>query len=477
MHIEKIPFSAREVSEATNGRLIQGNPEEIFSGISLDSRTIQPGYLFIPLVGNRFDGHNFISKALEKGAPGFLTHTREVDAARSDKKKYKTAIIRVENTLTALGDLAHVWRRKHAIPLVAITGSNGKTTTKEMLGEILNLKFQVLKTEGNFNNLIGLPLTLLKLKKEDEVAVVEMGMNRRNEIKRLAEISRPDIGVITNVALAHVENFGTLEKVAAAKGELFEFMGKEGLIIINADDPHVLKLASKSRSQKVTFGINNPSDIMAKNISSEGFRKRTVFVLSIRGKEIKVELEIAGWHNIYNALAASAVAASLEVDPQTIKKGLENFKPYQMRTVIHQLKGGFTLIDDTYNANPRSMEASLKTLAEDKAGGRGIAVLGDMFELGDLAKEAHHALGEFVQKISIDYLFLLGNFSKITGRGAIKEGMSKSRVFFSNDPEELTLMIKKIIKKNDRILVKGSRGMNMEKIVNGLIGIFGLDSQ
>jgi UDP-N-acetylmuramoyl-tripeptide--D-alanyl-D-alanine ligase len=467
-------ISVREVLRATGGRLIQGNSKGRFSGVSLDSRTIRPGSLFIPLIGERFNGHRFISQALEKGARGFLINVQERSRGR-DSLKEGGIMIEVKDTLVALGDLAHLWRKKHPIPLVAITGSNGKTTTREMLAEILKIKFKILKTEGNFNNLIGVPLTLLRLRKQDEVAILEMGMNQSQEIKRLAEISQPTIGLITNISFAHVEKLGTLAAVTQAKGELIEFLGKDGLIVVNADDPNVLKLAQKSRSKKITFGIESPSDLTVRDISFCG-TKETKFWLSLGGEEIEISLGISGFHNIYNALAAAAAGVAFRVEPQIIKEGLENFRPFRMRTEIFHLKGGIVLINDTYNANPRSMDAALRMLVELKGKKRGIAILGDMFELGSHAQKAHDELGALAQDISVDFLFAFGKYGRIVGQKATEQGMDEDRVFFSEDLEEIVSRVEKIVKHGDRILVKGSRGMKMERIVEKIILKFGIDN-
>lgn len=462
-----------EVLEATKGRLIGGDGGGYFSGIILDSRISSPGNLFIPLSGKRFDGHDFIPQAMEKGALGFLSSIRDGNQLRDGVGKGGT-MIEVEDTLVALGDLAHFFRNKYPIPLAAITGSNGKTTTKEILAEILKIKFKILKTEGNFNNLVGLPLTLLKLRKEDEVVVLEMGMNQPGEIKRLAEISEPNIGLITNITMSHLEKLTSLEEVAAAKGELFESLGEDDFIVVNGDDPNVLKLAKKNRSRQICFGIESPADLMAKDISFCGL-KGSRFRLSIRGEEIEISLNSYGVHNIYNALAAAAVGVALQIDPSTIKEGLENFKPYPMRTELFRLKGGIVLIDDTYNANPKSMEAALRTLVELKGKNRGIAILGDMLELGDYTSKAHDKLGSLVQDLSVDYLFIFGKFSKSVYSGAMGRGMGKDSIFASEDMEEIISRLKRMIRSNDRILVKGSRAMKMERIVEKIILRFGIE--
>ena len=293
------------------------------------------------------------------------------------------AVIAVKDTLAALGDLARERRRKYKTPLVALTGSNGKTTTKEMIAACLETTFPILKTKGNLNNLIGLPLTLLELTEKERVVVLEMGMNVPGEIRRLTEIAEPDVGLITNIQTVHLEGMGSLERLKEEKGELFRRMRKDGTILVNRDDSRVVDLAGDYPGQKITFGIEDPADVMAKEIRLQG-AEGTSFTLISEGEEMEVHPPLLGRHFVPNALSAIAVATLFGMEVNRAKEALEHFQPFPMRMEVCPLEGGKTLINDAYNANPRSMEVALETLAEAKGTGRAIAVLGDMLELGSL---------------------------------------------------------------------------------------------
>jgi UDP-N-acetylmuramoyl-tripeptide--D-alanyl-D-alanine ligase len=461
-------LSIEEVLKATRGKLLQGEGNTFFQGISTDSRTVTEGELFIALKGSRFDGHHYVLEALEKKAGGVVIEEDKVGDIRWNGYRAK-AVIAVKDTLFALGNIALDWRRKYRTPLVALTGSNGKTTTKEMIAACLETTFPILKTKGNLNNLIGLPLTLLTLTEKERVVVLEMGMNVPGEIRRLTEIAEPDVGLITNIQKVHLEGMESLERLKEEKGELFRKMRRDGTILVNQDDPRVVDLASDYPGQKITFGIEHPAEVMAKEIRLGG-AEGTFFTLILEGEAMEIHLRLLGRHFIPNALSAIAVACLFGVEVKQVKEALENFKSIPMRMEIIPLKGGKTLINDAYNANPHSMGLALETLVEVKEEGRAIAVLGDMLELGNFTKEAHEQLGEKVSELSIDFLLALGEEAPIVVESAIRHGFPLERVRVVESHSEAISILKQMIQNGDWILVKGSRRMAMEKIVEGLTG-------
>lgn len=461
-------FSLQDILDSTGGTLISGDPGKVFSEISIDSRTIKRGDLFIALRGMRFDGHQFVKEAMEKGGEGVIIENESLGEKEVLDPRGKTVIV-VGDTLRALGDIAHWWRKKHPIPLIAVVGSNGKTTTKEIIATLLEGSFRVLKTSGNRNNLIGLPLTLLDLGPKHNIAVVEMGMNVKGEIRRMTEIANPDVGLITNISEAHLEGLGTFEELIKAKGELWDTMRPDGVIVVNQDDGHVMKLAERYPGKKVTFGLEVTSDVMAKEIRIEG-SKGVRFTLNLTGGEVEVFFPMMGIASIYNALAGTAVASVFGVPREKIIKRLEGFKPFSMRMEIIQMGNGATIINDAYNANPKSMELALKALSEVKDRRRGIAVLGDMLELGQFSDEAHASIGEKVASLGVDLLFTLGERAEIIAQKARQAGLNEDRVVVSMDHQDLLIRLKKTIKRGDWILVKGSRALSLEKVVLGLMG-------
>jgi UDP-N-acetylmuramoyl-tripeptide--D-alanyl-D-alanine ligase len=376
------------------------------------------------------------------------------------------AIIQVADTLQALGDLANLWRRKHPIPLIAIVGSNGKTTTKEMVARILERTGTVLKNRGNLNNLIGLPLSLLKMNAKDQVAVLEMGMNRTGEILRLTQIAEPDVGIMTNIGPVHLEGVGSIDGVMKAKGELLEGMGAHGRLIFNADDPRVVKLSTGFKGKKTSFGIKNPADWGGADLAMRD-AGGVFFRLTGPFGEIAIALKLLGVHQVYNALAAAAATSHLGIGMKDIKEGLETFQPPPMRMELMTLGKGITIINDAYNANPPSMESALRTLAKIPEG-RKIAVLGDMWELGEFAQQAHQELGRQVKEYGIDLLFLLGQFAPYVAHGAQEAGMAPEAVYIGEDHHAVSLRLARQLHKGDWVLVKGSRIMNMETIIREL---------
>ena len=460
--IQAVRFTVEDVVGATGGRLLRGRRGAGFSGISIDSRTIAPGELFWALRGERFDGNDFITDALLKGAAGIVTD----DSSRCDAAVGDVPFIAVPSSLPALQDLASFNRGRHPVPLVAVTGSNGKTTTKEILASILAGRYEVLKNEGNLNNLIGVPLTLLKLHGDHEVAVVEMGMNARGEIRELARMARPDFGVVTNIGEAHLENLGSMENIKRAKGELVEMMEDEDTVILNADDEAVMDLGRFAKGDLVTFGITKAATVRASEVEIER-DKGTLFMLSTGDSSIPVLFPLYGIHQLYDALAASAAALALGLDLHEIREGLEEYSPFPGRMEI-VTEGDVTIIDDSYNANPSSMRYALKTMVS-LASGRKVAVLGDMLETGKSWEALHAGIGEFACASGVDLLVTVGSMAARYGDGARVAGMKEEFIHSFSVVAEAVEYLKREITAGDWILVKGSRGMGMEKIVAALV--------
>jgi UDP-N-acetylmuramoyl-tripeptide--D-alanyl-D-alanine ligase len=465
-------FSINDVLKATAGTFVSGAPETAFYGISTDSRLINKGNLFVALKGENFDGHDYFIKALKQGAAGILAHDEEkINQIPADKK---FVVIKVADTLTALGDLAHEWRKRFAVPVIGLTGSSGKTTTKEMIAAIIGRKKNVLKTEGNLNNLIGLPQTIFRLTSQHELMVLEMGTNTRGEIKRLTQIAEPTIGLITNVGPAHLAGFGSVDVVGEEKGDLFFNMPSSGVAVINLDDEAIASASEKWNGGRITFSMSPNADVTVKDIEKNG-AKGMRFNLIIGGNTQKVEMKIAGLHHLYDAMAAAAAAVAAGMDTQTISEGLTAFRPFSGRMEMIKLHNGAFLLDDSYNANPASVREALMTLKDLKINHNGYVFLGDMLELGAEADEMHRKIGMLMATIGVNALFLQGDFSKVTAAGAIEGGMPGQNIFFLSGDENGMDYLKENLKKGDWILVKGSRRMKMEKFATRICDDFGDD--
>ncbi|BCG45735.1 UDP-N-acetylmuramoyl-tripeptide--D-alanyl-D-alanine ligase [Citrifermentans bremense] len=453
-------FTLKEIAEATGGRMIGETGGEA-SAVSTDSRQVAPGELFVALRGERFDGHDFILKAVSKGITIFLA---EESWAEKNELPTGAGAVLVPDTLRALGDLAAYHRRRFDLKTVCVTGSNGKTTTKEMLATILAQTGPGLKTEGNLNNLIGLPLTIFRLTGRERWAVLEIGMSEFGEIDRLAEIAEPQVGIITNAFPAHLETLGSVEGVARAKGELFLRLKSGSVAVYNVDDPLVSACPTHLNVTRLTFGLRG-AEVSSASIQSLGKRGES-FTLRLPDGEQQVTLSAYGRHNIYNALAAAAAAHALGVPGELIRQGLEEFSPYDKRFQLEEV-AGVTLIDDSYNANPASMAAALTTLKEIGGEGRLVAVLGDMLELGLGTEEAHRELGKLAAA-HVDRLYLLGSLVQETAKGALEAGLSPADVVLGEDHDQLAGELLSFIKPEDCILFKGSRGMKMDKVAKAV---------
>ncbi|WP_408955841.1 UDP-N-acetylmuramoyl-tripeptide--D-alanyl-D-alanine ligase [Natroniella sp. ANB-PHB2] len=450
--MEKISFT--EIVEAVDGQ-IKNKQELNITNISTDTRTLQPGDLFIALIGDNFDGHQFIADAFQKGAKAAIV---------SQEVNLNQPLIKVEDTTVALQDLARYYRKKFSIPIVAVTGSTGKTTTKDMVAAALGKKHKVLKTVGNFNNEIGLPLTLFRLDSSFDVAVVEMGMRGLGQIEQLAQIAEPNLGIVTNVGVTHIELLKSKEQIAEAKSELVSNLKNNGVAILNGDDEYVRKMDSLAPGKVITYGLEKYNQLRAVNIESLG-ESGLKFNLVVEGETYSKEIYLStpGEYNVYNALAAICVGLVLEFDLNNIKEGLKELKLSEMRNQILNSKSGFKIINDAYNANPTSMKAALDTL-DEIVSARKIAVLGDMLELGEISGEEHNKLGKLVANKGVDYLITVGELASEIAVGAEKNGMKQGNIFSYLTKDKALEKILKIIKTDDTILVKGSRGMELEKI-------------
>jgi UDP-N-acetylmuramoyl-tripeptide--D-alanyl-D-alanine ligase len=453
-------FTIDEIARATGGTIIGSAGVEV-TGFATDSRTLKEGELFIPLRGDRYDGHDYLGGAITSGAGACLV---AADWAAAHPLPAGGSFVVVRDTLQGLGDLAAFHRSRFSIPVVAVTGSNGKTTTKEMIAAILGKTGPGLKTSGNLNNLIGLPQMLLRLTECDQWAVLEMGMSEPGEIDRLAEMARPDVGVITNAFAAHLESMGSIEAVARAKGELFFRLAPGGTAVFNADDPLIAAAPSPSGVRRLGFGFGDAA-VSASAIRNEGL-KGVEFILRLPEGSFHLTLQAFGRHNVANALAAAAAAVALGVPGSTIQEGLGAFTPYDKRFTLEELEG-VVLIDDSYNANPASMAAALTTVRDLKGTVRSIAVLGDMLELGSGSEGEHRALGRLAASC-VDRLYLLGASAGIISEGALEGGLSPEEILVAGSHADILADLAGRLGHGEFLLIKGSRGMKMEIVAEGI---------
>ena len=466
-NFDLIPWRVAEILEATGGRLLCGDLTRIFTGVSIDSRRISADDLFIAIKGEVHDGHRFIGSVIEQGANGCLIDRKKTDMLpRLEWPDTGVVCITVNNTTRALGDMAAFNRRRTPVSVIAITGSNGKTSTRKMVSDVVSCRFCTLSTQGNLNNDIGLPLTLLNLSRDHQWAVVELGMNRPGEIERLSEICLPDVGLITNIGPAHLEGLGSMEAVMKAKGELLGKIKPEGTAILNADDPRLVKLADITPINVLLFGMSKDAAIRAESVEEKG--EELFFSLVLPDETISVHLETPAVFMISNALAAAAAGHLLGLTAVEIKNGLEAFKPVQGRMNIHKTGKEIHIIDDTYNANPGSMQAAIITLLSLKGKNKGFLIAGDMLELGEHSAAMHREIGSIAAKANIAGLYITGKYAEDVTKGALEEHMNPDDIF-KGTREEIIAAVTDRLDAGDWILVKGSRGMAMEKVVQGLL--------
>lgn len=454
-----------QLLEAVHGTLLGDFRDEnvIVQRVDTDSRTIHPGSLFIPLVGERFDGHAYINAALEGGALGCLT-ARERESYRPDR-----FYIKVASTQRALRDLAAWYKARFPIPFIAVTGSVGKTTTKDMIAAVLSTRYRVLKTEGNYNNNIGLPLTLLRLDRSCEICVLEMGMDRPGEIDYLGEIVQPDVGVITNIGDAHIERLGSRENIFRAKCELLPHIRPGGLVVLNGDDPMLASLRGRTPVPAVFCGREEGLEYRARRLEGDG-DSRILCQMTTPRMDRQVEIPALGEHMIYPALIAAAIGERFGLTQDQIVEGILRFVPTRMRMNILYRGDGIVILDDTYNANPQSMRAAVEVLSSAR-GAYKVAVLGDMFELGPLAPALHAGVGDYLGKAGIDCLVAVGELARHIHDAAQAAGVPEC--YYCPTKAEARPVLDGVVRPHATILVKASRGMALEELVDYLLTITG----
>ncbi len=456
-------WSVNDIVQATDGRLLYGPRHLQFGGVGIDSRVIEPRMLFVAVCGENHDGHTFSEQVVAKGVRGLVVQENSrVPMDHDAWKAQGVACVSVADTTQALGALAAYQRRRTRIPVVAITGSNGKTSTRQMTVQVMARKFKTLATQGNLNNEIGLPLTLFGLADDHQLAVLELGMNHAGEIDRLGAISKPTLGIITNVGPAHLEFLGSLEGVARAKGELLAHIDPKGSAILNKDDSFVVALADKAKCPVVFFGTGAGADIRAESIRESA--SGVAFDLILPQDRVPVQLKTPGRFMVSNALAAATAGHLVGISAAEIKAGLEDFIPVNGRLNLEETPLGVHIVNDTYNANPASMAAALDSLKAVRGSARGIVVLGDMLELGAQSEMLHDQVGRQVPTSGAVKLYAYGNFAPSVAKGALAAGMAAGDVLVGSKAE-ITEDMLQYLKPGDWILIKGSRGMAMETIV------------
>ncbi len=457
-------MTAAQVESSTGGLLIAGSRDLMVSGISIDSRSLRRGDLFFAIRGPRNDGHSYVEAALTKGAAGAV-----VDPGYCVGSDYPAdkLLLRVDNTHQALKDLAMDVRRLWRGTVIGITGSMGKTTTKEFAAQVLQTEYSVYRSPGNYNNLFGLPLALFGLSPDDHIGIFEMGMSAPGEIAEMCRIARPSIGVITNAAPVHLEFFASVEEIAKAKGELAEGLPRDGMLVYNLDDPLVRGIGERFAGKKISVGLSERADVHAGDIEITGLQE-TRFRLSAAGRTCRASIPMAGAHYVINALPAVGLGIHYRIDLEQIVESLRHLRQTQMRGQTLQFKDGFTVIDDSYNSNPRALSQMVATIARIPRFMRRILVAGEMLELGPQSGPLHYECGTRAAREGIDILVAVQGEAREIARGAIAAGMPDSAVHFFTEVNPATDYIVRRVQPGDVILVKGSRGVHLEKMVQTL---------
>jgi len=448
-----------EAAEAMHGAVLFGDPSAEWSGIALDSRAIRGGEIFFALAGEQADGHRFVGSALAAGAAGAVVE-RLPEGLEGDRG----VLIQVPDVYNALHDLTRWARNRAPEHLVGITGSAGKTTTKDLLATMLAAKFRVAPSPGNFNNLYGFPLALLGIPGDTEWMVAEMGMSTPGELGGVSRLGRPDIAIFTNIAPVHLEQLGSVERIVEAKAELLQGLGDDGLVIANADDANVLRIASRHPGRTLSYGLCEAADVRAVELQSVGVGTR--FLLTAPQGQVEIRLPLLGEYNVYNFLAAAACALELRVSPAEVAASVAQISPSKMRGEVYELDGGVTIIDDSYNSNPeaaiKALDAARKVVAE-----RHWAVLGSMLELGPDSAEYHAEVGVAAAERGYSLVVGVGEDAKHLTSAASELGVET--LWFA-DREAAMAAVQNELRAGDTVLVKGSRGIGLERIVEGLLG-------
>ncbi len=466
-----IPLTAAWVAAAMNGTVLSGAASTTFAGVSIDTRTLKRGELFVAIKGDRFDGAQFAGQAIAAGAAGLvLPHRVGQTIARTGAAESAAdpVVIGVEDTIVALQSLARTVRRQSAARVVAITGSAGKTTTKEIASEFLATRYRVIRNRGNLNNHIGLPLSLIELVKEPQVAVVELGMNHAGEIASLVAIAEPDARVWTNVGEAHLGFFASIDAIADAKAEIFEGAKPTDLLVANADDERIVARIPRFRGRTVTFGIDRAAAVRATDVEDRGIHGTRARV-SAPGGVVTIETPLVGRANLANVLAAAALALEFGVPLETIAEKARALRPASHRGEVVTLPSGITVLDDSYNANPTATQRALEVLASTPSGRRRIAVLGEMLELGDRAVDLHQDIGRAAARAKVDLLVAVGGApAAALADAAVAAGLPRSSVRYYSTSEEAADAVATEVRPGDLALVKGSRGVRTDRVVERL---------
>ena len=456
-----LALTAADVAAAAAGRIVAGNPSTAVGRVSIDSRTLQPGDFFIAIRGERFDGHAFVGDALAKGAAGVLVERAETAAGSA-------AVVEVTDTTRALQDLARFVRQQAGARIVAITGSAGKTTTKEICAEMLSAKYQVFRNQGNLNNHIGLPLSLLELRSKPDIAVVELGMNHPGEISTLVGIAQPEVRVWTNVGDAHIGFFASADAIADAKSELLEHARPDDVLVANADDARVMARGRGFAGRVVTFGIDSAADVRARDVEMRGLEGTRAMVQTPVG-EFRLHTPLLGRGNLANVLAATAVAVTLGVPVDAIAARAASLRAAHHRGELLRLPGGITLIDDSYNSSPAALRGSLETVGAASGSARKIAILGEMLELGDHAVRLHQECGRAAAAAGLDLLVAVGSDpARELAGAAVAAGMPPATVVHVPSKTQATDLALQRVRPGDMVLVKGSRGIGLDAVVERL---------
>ena len=463
-----IPFTVSELILATQGKLVQGSKDAKVRSFSADTRGLKRNDFFIPLKGEHFEGHHFLKDSLENQAAGFLVQQWDEETKNSLKGHLgtDTIVIQVKSTLKALQNIARTVRLKKDVPVVGITGSSGKTCTKDMLTSILKEELRVVSSEKSYNNEVGLPLTLLKITEQTRAVVLEMAMRGPGQITELCEIARPNLGVITNIGQAHLEFLGSEQAILEAKAELVRAIPPKGAVVLNQDDASIEKLKEMAMCAVTTFGRSNVANIRAEEMRTDSWGRVTFGIKGLQ-KYVIVNLPVPGRDQVSNALAAVGAAKNLGISTTAIKNGLEKLILSEMRMEMFSTPEGITILNDAYNANPASVAAALRTLSDIDRNSRKIAVLGDMLELGEFAREAHLRVGRLVRQAGVDYLITVGKESRKIVEEAIRLGMDPKKTYRVEEANQAGQIMKEIAKPGDIILVKASRALKLEKALDG----------
>jgi len=467
MKTQPFQWTASDICDAVNGQHLFGESPHPFLNISIDSRQVDKHSLFVAIPGDRFDTHQFISSMIHKPIHGIVIQHDKVSEEQINLWKSKNLLcIAVPNTIKALGDLAHYQRMKWGGSVVGITGTNGKTSVKELTASVLTTTFNTIKTQGNFNNHIGVPKTLFQIQWQHEWAVVEMGMNHLGEIAYLAKISKPNVGIVTNIGPGHLEGVQSIDGVTQAKRELIQNLDKNGMAILNADDPRVMGFKENCVCSVITYGLSSQADISARDISETACGSN--FLLTTPQNSIAIQFPGPGQFMISNALAASAIGYALTIPLTEIKTALESYEPIQGRTMIQHIDN-IHIIDDTYNANPASMKAAIDSLKALCKGYNSYFICGDMYELGTHSSQYHKEIGAYAAASGVNKIFATGSFSTDVCDGAIEAGMHQNDLFCGS-LDEITRQVISMVDSGDWLLVKGSRAMKMEHIIEQIKG-------